>query len=91
VVEKLTNSQVQTLILNAIESFPHKECNTCECFLGYITQLEMDSDSSGRGYILQYQQNQEVHSCMGCDPCPPGDHFADYLRETRSKECEAGK
>jgi hypothetical protein len=21
-----------------------------------------------------------AHSCMGCDPCPPADLFADYLR-----------
>lgn len=84
---KLSDFQVHSIIENAIESFPHEECISCECFLGYITQLEMDSDETARGFILQFKiERNEIHSCLGCDPCPPGDQYAEYLRDAQSME-----
>jgi len=82
--EKLSNFQVMTLIKNAVDSFPHQECETCECFLGYIAQLDLDSDGMSRDFIIQYKPDRKyVHSCLGCDPCPPGDRFAEYIKEHR--------
>ena len=82
--ERLSNSQVMALVKNAVDSFPHEECETCECFLGYIAQLELDSDGMSRDSLKQYRPDREaVHTCLGCDPCPPGDHFAEYIRENR--------
>jgi hypothetical protein len=26
-------------------------------------------------------ERERVHSCLGCDPCPPADLFAQYLRQ----------
>ena len=80
--ESLSNYQVTTLINNAIDAFHHEECATCECFLGYVTQLEMDSDKSSQQFLNRHKPNRkEIHSCLGCDPCPPGDHYAEYLRD----------
>lgn len=83
--EKLTVDKVQALIGNALVSFPHEECATCECFLGYLTQLQIDAGEVVGGLVSEYQLSQDkVHGCLGCDPCPPGDHFAQYVRERRT-------
>ena len=83
--QDLSIFQVRTLINNTIEAFPHQECATCECFLGFVTQLELDSDEEGQQFLNRYQpERKDVHPCLGCDPCPPGDHFAAYLRRNSS-------
>jgi hypothetical protein len=77
----LTLDQVQILIEETQASFPHPECETCECYLGYLSQLQLDSVKETRQILAQLQPDRnELHSCLGCDPCPPGDHFAEYLR-----------
>ena len=78
----LSVRQVTTLINQAVDSFPHAACETCECFLGYVTQLEIDSEKLGQAFLKRYKPGRsEIHSCIGCDPCPPGDQFAAYNRE----------
>lgn len=86
-MEKLLSvSKVKILLDNAIETFPHDECETCECFLGYVTQLTMESDESSRQLLDKFKSNREdIHSCLGCDPCPPGDHYAQYLLDNRKE------
>ena len=41
-MSKLGRDELQTLLQAAENLFPHGECNTCECFLGYIAQLRVD-------------------------------------------------
>ena len=85
--KSLTFFEVLTLINKTIEDFPHDECKTCECFLGYVTQLGIDSDESSIPLLDGYKPRREkIHSCLGCDPCPPGDRYGQYLRENRD-EC----
>ena len=38
---KLTRDEIQRLLTQAEDSFPHARdvCSTCECFLGYLAQL----------------------------------------------------
>ena len=80
----LTREQVNDLIRQAVASFPHQECAACECFLGYLTQLRLDSEESGETLVAEYQSRHSgVHACLGCDPCPAADLFARYLRESR--------
>jgi hypothetical protein len=86
-LKKLSNLQAQSLIENVITTLPQEECISCECFLGYITQLEMDADESARGLIQQYRfERRNVHSCLGCDPCPPGDQYGKYLRDAQMEK-----
>ena len=74
--------QLTTLVNHAADCFPHTACETCECFLGYVTQLEIDADQMGQAFLKRLKPNRsEIHSCLGCDPCPPGDQFAAYIRE----------
>ena len=79
---KLTRQEVQDFLTIAADSFPHGACLTCECFLGYVTRLRVDADESSRGLIEEYRvERRSMHSCLGCDPCPPGDLYADYVRK----------
>lgn len=77
----LSVGQITTLINQTMKDFPHSECQTCECFLGYIAHLEIAADPIGKAYLEALKPNRsEIHSCLGCDPCPPGDQFTAYLR-----------
>jgi hypothetical protein len=77
---KLQRDEIQTLLQAAEDSFPHGECNTCECLLGYVAQLRVDSDSESRDLFIPYKVDRtNIHHCLGCDPCPPGDLYAGYM------------
>ena len=41
---RLTRDEVRVLLEQARQSFPHDDCLTCECFLGYVAQLGIDAD-----------------------------------------------
>jgi hypothetical protein len=78
----LSIDQIKELVAKAENSFRHEECATCECYLGFITQLEIDADQEGQKHLKEYYQPlDEVHACLGCDPCSPGILYADYLRK----------
>ena len=79
---KLTRQEVQAFLAEAAGSFPHDACLTCECFLGYVVRLRVDSDNTSQDLIGEYQVERGcIHSCLGCDPCPPGDLYAEYIRK----------
>lgn len=78
----LSLDTVKELISKAEAAFRHQECATCECYLGYIAQLEIDSDPEGRAFLENYiPPREQQHACLGCDPCSPGILYANYLRK----------
>lgn len=78
---KLPVAKAKQLLEDAVAGFPHEDCYTCECFLGYLTRLEIDSESAFKEIAKAYQPSRSLmHNCMGCDPCPPADHFAVYIK-----------
>ena len=82
----LSVSDIKELISKAEEAFRHEECTTCECYLGYVVQLEIDSDPEAKKYLKEYQPDRDlIHACLGCDPCPPGILYANYLRKRTSR------
>ena len=84
--KELSLQEVKTLINNAEFSFRHEQCITCECFLGYVTQLKIDSGDEAQQFLKEYQPNRDqIHSCLGCDPCAPGTLHANYLRKNPSR------
>jgi hypothetical protein len=86
-VAKLTREEVQQFLAVAAGTFPHDECLTCECFLGYVMRLRVDSDENSRDMIGEYQvERNNIHSCLGCDPCPPGDLYAEYVRKRQGPQ-----
>jgi len=78
---KLKRSEVQQLIGEALRDMPRDDCRTCDCFLGFITQLELDSgeDVSNITNSLKSLKAQ-IHGCLGCDPCPPAEAYTNYIR-----------
>jgi len=81
---QINHQSIQSLLKDTEAGFPHEDCYTCECFLGFITRLEIDTDKSLKPIFAEYKPDKHlVHSCMGCDPCPPADAFAKYMREKR--------
>ena len=85
----LTRDEVKRAVEQAEAGLPHEECLRCDCFQGYLTQLELDAvgDVSDLTARLRVPR-EEMHGCLGCDPCPPGSLFADYLRRQQKRDVE---
>jgi hypothetical protein len=82
----LSVSEVKEFIEKAESSFRHEECATCECYLGYVTQLKIDSTTEAQQFLKEYEPDRDqIHSCLGCDPCSPGTLYANYLRKRPSR------
>jgi hypothetical protein len=78
-----SRSQVRRLLDQARQAFPHEACLTCECFLGYVAQLAIDTGEDVGSLLAEIGiVRARTHSCLGCDPCPPADLFAAYLQDT---------
>ena len=58
------------------------ECRTCDCFQGLLTQIELDctEDISDITNPLKVPK-EKMHGCLGCNPCPAGELFCEYIRE----------
>ena len=81
-MSKLDHVELHAILEVVEDSFPHEQCNTCECFLGYITQLRIDSNPADKSLFFPYKiERRDMHKCLGCDPCPPGALYAEYMRE----------
>lgn len=79
---KLNRQKLKMLLEQARQTFPHEACLTCECFLGYVAQLGIDADEDVTALLAEMGiERERTHSCLGCDPCPPADLFANYLRQ----------
>jgi hypothetical protein len=82
---KLGRNELQELLKEAEDSFLHDMCNTCECFLGYFAQLRIASDPADKDVFLPFKvDRKDMHHCLGCDPCPPGDLYAKYMKKQNS-------
>lgn len=80
-MSKLGRDELQEFLKGAEDSFPLGLCNTCECFLGYLAQLRIDSDLADKELFLPFKvDRKDMHKCLGCDPCPPGDLYAEYMK-----------
>jgi hypothetical protein len=82
----LTRRYVQKEIATLLKKLPRKECRTCDCLQGFLTQLEIDAqeDISDITEPLKVP-GKKMHGCLGCDPCPPGATFSKYIRKGKNK------
>ena len=84
--KELSVGEVKELITKAEPSFRHEDCRTCECYLGYIAQLMIDSDPEAKDLLSGYMPpKDEMHGCLGCDPCSPGILHNFYLRSNKGE------
>ena len=82
-----SNAALQSSLDETVESFPHEACLTCECFLGLVAQLYGDVDANGKQILKAYKVDRKnMHACLGCDPCPPGDKYAKYIRQKQAEK-----
>ncbi len=78
---RLTPEQLDLLLAETVNSFPHQECLTCECFLGLVARLSIDAGAAAAPRLAPYKvPRAQIHACLGCDPCPPGNQYARYTR-----------
>jgi hypothetical protein len=83
----LTKSDVATHVRETTESLPREACNTCDCFQGFLIQLELDSMEDVSNVTASWKvANEEMHGCLGCTPCPPGAAFAKYQQKKSDRE-----
>ena len=84
--EKLSRAKVPLHLRTLKSRARRNECRTCDCFQGLLTQLEIDAeeDVTDLTAILKVPTHK-MHGCLGCDPCPPGEVFADYLRKRNAR------
>lgn len=58
-----------------------EKCMGCECLQGALIQLKRDRPEWGKEIDSLLLPTHEMHKCLGCDPCPPADIWATYLKE----------
>lgn len=78
--------EAERLLAKLKTSLPKEECGTCDCLQGLLSQLELDLGSEIRPLTKPLRvTDREMHGCLGCNPCPPAEIFAEYTRERRGK------
>lgn len=81
----LTRQDVADRVAAVVEGLSRDECKTCDCFQGYLTQLELDAAEDVSDITAPWKVGRDkMHGCLGCNPCPPGSAFSQYQKETRS-------
>jgi hypothetical protein len=84
--QKLSFNDVKNILKDLKELVPRTECWFCDCFQGFLTQLELDTDDDVSGLtdplIVPISQ---MHGWLACDPCPPGEMFSKYIQEKQNK------
>ena len=87
----MTQTEVKRIVQETISGFRRAECGTCECFQGFLVQLELDAAENVSDIVSLHKVSIDwMHGCLGCDPCPPGVSFAAYLRDVRKTGAEHG-
>ena len=78
---KLSRTELQALLQAAEDATPHDLCHTCECFHAYLAQLRIDSESADKDLFTPFKVARgEMQKCLGCEPCPPGNLYAEYMQ-----------
>jgi len=76
--ERLSIDKAKDLVERLRSSMCRDECRDCECLQGVLVQIEIvaGEDVSEITGPLKVSAEQ-MHSCLGCNPCPPAEIFGD--------------
>ena len=79
--KSLTAGQVRKLMGQLELAATREACWSCECLQGFITQIELNAPADAKLLLETYEVRPErLHGCLGCEPCPPAEAFAAYLK-----------
>lgn len=74
--QKLSRKEASRILEDQVGLLPRAECRACECFQGFLVQLEIETAEDIRDLTGPLKVNPfEMHHCLGCDPCPPAEAF----------------
>ncbi len=76
----LSPDDVAAYVIRLKASVVREECWTCDCLQGLLAQIELDCPEAAEMLSSLKVPTGEMHGCMGCDPCLPGEIFSDYIR-----------
>ncbi len=78
----LTAEDVRRFLEKLPQAVIRDDCRTCDCLQGFVVQLELDAEEDVSALTGGWRAPREqMHHCLGCDPCPPGAAYAAYLQE----------
>lgn len=82
--KRLAKEEIARLLERLEREVLREECWSCECLQGFIAQLELDAADDARPPLAKHKvATREIHKCLGCEPCPPAEIFAEYLMRRR--------
>lgn len=83
---ELTRAEVEAFLARLRKEIPRPECRSCECTQGFLAQLELDAAADAKPLLAELRTSvRETHHCLGCEPCPPADIFAEYLMRKQGR------
>jgi hypothetical protein len=73
-------------------------CRGCECLHGLLAELRLSLEelpvAADQARLLEavrtVKRPEELHACLGCQPCLPGDLLADLYRVQNAAASPAG-
>jgi len=71
-----------------------EQCATCECLQGALVELKLAleelpagvNQTALRAEVEAVLRRGELHACLGCQPCNPGDILANFYRGQQARE-----
>jgi hypothetical protein len=82
---KLDSEKLKQQLHKLFSELPLEECTTCECLQGFLTQLSLDSEDYSEVLKPIMVTQSEMHSCLGCSPCPPAEMMTEHLNHIREE------
>lgn len=62
-----------------------EQCRTCECLQLALIQIEMDDEENMSVVVAPHKIfHEQMHPCLGCEPCPPAQALVDYVQSLRN-------
>lgn len=84
----MDTNELRSLLFEFRKSNIKEQCQTCECYQGFLEQLVNDFGETAENTMRQDRVDSSTfHSCLGCKPCPPAEFYTEYLRR-KSEESQ---
>ena len=80
-----SSERVGEILDELLDSMVRQECRSCECLQGLLVRMEIDAGEEKTPQVKELEVPRSMlHSCLGCDPCPPAALLARYLNRKQS-------